>query len=106
MIMIRAPLEEGHLETCRKVGAILLRKGTRIERVDAVAVERMVLGGEESVSSVFVHVSAETDVPNPDPNAEDPLDHAAGDCWQEVWHVWPAPDAATGLAGIGAMRVI
>ena len=97
MTIYRAPLSGKHIESCDAAGALLLRQGVRIEQYDAVTVDHL-----HRVDSVFVHVMAERDVPNPDRTAEDPVDHAAGDCWQEVWHVWPID----GAPGIDAMRVV
>lgn len=95
-----------HLAECQSIGEILLIPGTRIERIDSVHVRDYPEFGRRGVSDVFVHVTAERDIPSDVPDAEDPLMHAAGDCWQEAWYAWPVRDETTGRIGIDAMRTI
>jgi hypothetical protein len=102
MYQIMAPLSAGHVAACDAIAGLLLPDGIAVERYDSVSIGT--IGGRDEVNGVCLHVTAQRDIPSPVPDADDPLEHAAGDCWQEVWYAWQDPAAA--WPGLQAMRVV
>jgi hypothetical protein len=102
MHQITAPLSASHVAACDEIARLLLPDGIVVQQYDAVSIDTM--GGREEVSGVCLHVSARRDIPSGLTEPDSPLEHAAGDCWQEVWYAWQDPAAAR--PGLQAMRVV
>jgi len=102
MYHISRQLSANHVEACDAIARLLLPEGIAVVRYDAVSIDTT--GDREEVRDVFLHVQAERDIPNVHDGAEDPLEHAAGDCWQEVWYAWQDPAATP--PGLQAMRIV
>lgn len=89
MHRVSTPPTPVHVLTCDAFARMVLPDGLMVERYDSVTIDT--IGGHDEVSSVQLHVSATRDMPSTREGAEGALEHAAGDCWREVWSVGRDP---------------
>lgn len=83
---------------CDEIAGVLLRDGTSVVRYDRVWTE------DGIVRQIALHVVADRDIETPIPDPECPIDHDAGDCWQEVWYAFNRPGEPVSVGN--AMRVV